>query len=112
MTAFVIPVNDLYLLGVLNSSTVWTYLEETAAVLGDAKKGGRLRLKRIYVQHIPIPTPKPAQRAAIEALVRKLLDAEGQGPQVAEWERELNALVYALYELTEEEIAILEGREE
>jgi hypothetical protein len=42
--------------------------------------------------------------------VRKLLDAEGQGAQVAEWERELNALVYELYGLTEEEIAIVEGQ--
>jgi hypothetical protein len=39
--------------------------------------------------------------------VRKLLDARGQGSQVAEWERELNALVYELYDLTEEEIAIV-----
>jgi len=37
--------------------------------------------------------------------VRKLLDAKGQGPQVAEWERELNALVYGL---TEGEIGVVE----
>jgi len=43
------------------------------------------------------------------ALVRKLLDAKGQGPQVAVWERELNALVYELYGLTEEEIGIIEA---
>ena len=43
-------------------------------------------------------------------MLRKLLDAEGQGPQVAEWERELNALVYELYGLTEEEIAVVERR--
>jgi hypothetical protein len=42
-------------------------------------------------------------------LLRKLLDAEGQGPQVAEWERELNELVYELYGLEGEEIAIVEG---
>lgn len=49
--------------------------------------------------------------------MRKLLDAKGQGPQVAEaraelveaWERELNALVYELYGLTEGEIG--SGRE-
>ena len=29
---------------------------------------------------------------------------------MAKWERELNALVYELYGLTEEEIAIVEGR--
>ena len=32
-----------------------------------------------------------------------------QGPQVLEWERELNALVYELYGLTEEEIGVVEG---
>lgn len=46
----------------------------------------------------------------------RLLDAEGQGPEVAEacaelveaWERELNALVvYELYGLTEEKIAVV-----
>ena len=31
------------------------------------------------------------------------------GPQVAEWERELNAVVYKLYGLTEEEIGVVEG---
>jgi hypothetical protein len=41
--------------------------------------------------------------------VRNLLDTEGQGPQVAKWERGLNALVYELYGLTEEEIGIVEG---
>ena len=30
------------------------------------------------------------------------------GPQVTEWERELNALVYELYGLTEDEIRIIE----
>jgi len=49
-----------------------------------------------------------AQQAAVESLVRKLLDAKGQGPQVAEWERELNGLVYELYGLADGEIAIVE----
>jgi hypothetical protein len=33
----------------------------------------------------------------------------GKDPQVAEWERALNALVYELYGLTQEEIAIVGG---
>ena len=69
-----------------------------------------LRFFTSYLSQIPIPDATPAQRAAIEVLVRKLLDAEGQGPQVADWERELNALVYEVYGLKEEEIAIVEGR--
>jgi len=31
-----------------------------------------------------------------------------QDPQVAEWEQQLNALVYELYGLTKDEIAIME----
>jgi len=31
-----------------------------------------------------------------------------QGPQVAEWEQELNALVYELYSLTPKEIRIVD----
>jgi hypothetical protein len=61
-----------------------------------------------YVKQVPIPEPTEPQREAIEALVRKLLDAEGQGPHVEEWERELNALVYQVYGLTDDEIAIVE----
>ena len=42
-------------------------------------------------------------------LVGKLLAAEGQGPQVEAWEAELSTLVYQVYGLTAEEIAIIEG---
>ena len=35
---------------------------------------------------------------------------EGSGAQLAERERELNALAYELYRLTEEEIALVERR--
>ena len=60
------------------------------------------------MEKVPIPDTTEAQRDAIEALVRKLLDAAGQGPHVEAWERELNALVYEVYELTDAEIAIIE----
>jgi hypothetical protein len=47
----------------------------------------------------------PHRRAA-----RRLLDARGQGPQVAAWEAELNALVYQVYGLSAAEIGVVEGR--
>jgi hypothetical protein len=37
-------------------------------------------------------------------------NAPSHGPQVAQCERELNALVYEMYGLTGDEISILEGR--
>jgi len=104
-TLFIVPGSDLCLVGILNSTVVeWFYRNVSPTIQQDF-----LRFKRIYLSQIPVPFATPAQRAAIEALVRKLLDAKGQGPQVAEWERELNALVYELHRLTEGEIGMVEG---
>ena len=41
----------------------------------------------------------PSDRAAIEVLAQNCLAAKGQGPQVAEWEAEINARVAKLYGL-------------
>ena len=108
MTAFLIPVNDLYLLGILNSTPAWNYLCQTAAVLGDAEKGGRIRLKRIYVSKLPIPDASTSDRNVIAKLVQKCLDAKGVGCE--EIEKQIDKMVYGLYGLTDDEIAIVEGR--
>jgi hypothetical protein len=94
-TTFIIPLQDLYLLGILNSSPVWNYLSHIAAVLGDAEKSGRMRLKPIYVKKIPIPEAPAEERALIAALVQKCLDARGVGCEA--WELEINERVARLY---------------
>ena len=102
---FFIPVDDFYLLALLNSTVVWFFLGNVVSKL----QNGAYAMQTPYVEQIPIPEPTPDQRAAIEGLVRHLLDARGQGPQVAAWEAELNALVYQVYGLTDEEIEVVEG---
>ncbi|HLP87675.1 MAG TPA: TaqI-like C-terminal specificity domain-containing protein [Nostocaceae cyanobacterium] len=106
-TAFILPTKSLYILGILNSSIIWKYLTHNAAVLGDPEKGGRLRLKRIYVEKIPIPTAPEADRLAIETLVQKCLDAKDQS--VEEWEAEIDDRVAHLYGLTAEEMKIIQN---
>ncbi len=106
-TSYIIPTNDLYLLGVLNSSVVEFFYHQISSTI----QQDYLRFIAMYMERIPIPDPTPDQRAAIEALVRRLLDARGQGPQVAAWEAELNALVYQVYGLTAEEIRVVEGED-
>jgi len=56
------------------------------------------------------PTNQPIVNQ-IEALVDKILATKKQNPQTdtGEWEREIDRLVYRLYDLTEEEIEIIEG---
>ena len=46
-TAFLIPVADWYLLGVLNSHPAFEFMKSRASVVGDEDKGGRVRLKTI-----------------------------------------------------------------
>ena len=108
MTAFFMPSNDLYLLGILNSSIAWKYFSLTAAVLGDADKGGRIRLKRQYVRKLSVPKASSTNKIAIEKLVQKCLDAKGQNCE--KWEAEIDQIVAKLYGLTKEEIEIVEGK--
>jgi hypothetical protein len=46
--------------------------------------------------------------SSISEVRGSLLGVEGRGPHIETWERELNALVYEVYGLREEEMAIVE----
>ncbi|MCL5024115.1 MAG: Eco57I restriction-modification methylase domain-containing protein [Nitrospirae bacterium] len=54
-TIFTIPLDDKFLLSVLNSKLSFEYLKNTCSVLGDVDKRGRLLLQLIYLENLPIP---------------------------------------------------------
>jgi len=90
----------------VNSQLFWWFIQQTAA----SKQGGFYEFKPMYVSQIPIaesPIPNP-----IEPLVDRILAAKRADPSadVSAWEREIDALVYQLYGLTAEEIAVVEGQ--
>jgi TaqI-like C-terminal specificity domain/Eco57I restriction-modification methylase len=89
--AFIIPTNDLYLLGVLNSSHVWKYLDSTCSEL----LGGSIELRSIYIEKVPIPQASEIEQKAISKLVQKCLDAKGVGCEA--WEKEIDIRVAKLY---------------
>lgn len=101
--ANIIPGGDLYLLGLLNSNICKWVISLHAAV----RSGGFLEFKPMYVEQIPVPIVKDTQKSPIISLVKKILDAP-DSPEVPQLERQIDALVYELYGLTEEEIAIVE----
>lgn len=68
-TVFNIPFRDYFLLGVLNSTSVWNYLKMICSALGDENKGGRLRFYRQYMETLPIPTAITAEKQRIGNLV-------------------------------------------
>jgi hypothetical protein len=69
-TIFFLPVSDLWILAVLNSPIMWSWLWRNT-VHG---KDEVLRLKTIYTEQIPIPPASDAIRSAAESAVRKLID--------------------------------------
>ena len=91
--ANVIPLADLYLLGVLNSSTAKQFFEDISI----QRNGNYLEFKPIYVSQISIPNASNTEREAISKLVQKCLDAKGVNCEI--WEKEIDERVAALYGL-------------
>ncbi|MEB2340638.1 MAG: Eco57I restriction-modification methylase domain-containing protein [Flavobacteriia bacterium] len=114
-TAFFTPVEDLHLLGMLNSK-LFSFL---FSKLSSSIRGGYFRWKRIYMEQMPIIVDKK-QSAAIAAQVRTLLDLKAQegtvtglqasllADRIAHVDARIDELVYGLYGLTEEEVLIVE----
>jgi hypothetical protein len=103
--ANIIPTKDLFLLAVLNSPLCKWLISLQAAV----RAGGFLEYKPMYVETIPIVQAGDKLKAPIIKLVETILAAP-DSPDVTRLEGEINKLLFALYDLTEEEIEIVEGK--
>lgn len=100
-----------YILGVLCSRFTSYYVAQTS----DKTGAGDIMLNVQSFERIKIPPITPSNQSIvqqIEVLVDKILYAKKENSQTdtSEWEREIDRLVYKLYELTEEEIKIIEGK--
>jgi len=120
----ILATEDLYLLGLLNSRT----LDFIIHSISSTKQGGFYEYKPMYVSQLPIMVidySDPEQKSIHDKIVSlvqqrmqvndRLQTATTEQDQIrAEraikgTEREIDDLVYQLYGLTEEEIAIVEG---
>jgi len=61
------------------------------------------------IQQFPVPEVPEDQQAPIAERVQQIL-ATPDAPEVPQLEAEIDQLVYALYGLTDEEIALVEGK--
>ena len=96
-----------YLLGILNSRITRYLVSQSAA----ERQGGFLEFKPMYISLLSIPDPP--ENEEISALVSQILDAKHTDPDadVSKLENEIDQIVYLLYDLTPEEIAIVAGTE-
>ncbi|MCA9917255.1 MAG: Eco57I restriction-modification methylase domain-containing protein [Anaerolineales bacterium] len=118
-TSYILGSDSLYLLGTLNSK-VWTFLfSKTSSTI----RGGFFRWKKQYMFPLPIVTSaKPSLKEHIASHVEQMLElhkrlAAAQTAhektllqrQIAATDSQIDQLVYQLYNLTPQEIAIVEG---
>ena len=107
---FMLPptgMDSRFLLGILNSSTIRFYLGLIAVTSGM----GVSRWINNYVKKFPIPTAAYEKQASLVDLVNRILAAKHINPSAdtRALEEEIDRLVYDLYGLTDEEIAVVEG---
>ena len=105
-TAYFINSNSNYLLSLLNSKLIDWYYRNISVQLGDKA----VRMFSMYVEKIPIPEISKTEQQSFIDLVNQILTKKEQGEDTTALENEIDQMVYGLYELTEEEIKIVEGR--
>lgn len=101
-----IPSDDKVLLGILNSKMGWWLISKYCT---DIQNGYQLIWK--YFSQIPISINNDIVREQITSLVNEILSIKNQNSlaDTIELENQIDRLVYELYELTEEEIKIVEN---
>ena len=103
--------NLKYALALLNSKLVSFWFRICYRSL--ALAGGYLRIGPNEIKTIPIPEVTLEQQTPIIELVDQILAAKApdSDTDTSDLENEIDELVYALYDLTDDEIAIVEARE-
>lgn len=116
-TAYIIGSSDKYLLSILNSKAMDFYYRN----LSSTYRGGYLRYIYQYMAQLPIPILDDKVKGKLEAVVEQIMNLylslnKAKTPQerttlqrqIEATDKQIDQLVYQLYELTEEEIRIVE----
>jgi hypothetical protein len=94
--AFLIPTEDYFLLGLLNSRLADFFFRASCTSIGNAQHDGRIRFKKAYVEHFPVRVISESNRHLanrIEMIAQEL--SVSAASQAAE--REIDELVLELY---------------
>jgi type I restriction-modification system DNA methylase subunit len=114
----IIPLDDKYLLGMLNSKATDYFFKS----IGATKQGGYFEYKPMYISKLPIPKANKTIHDEIVHLVETMLELQKEKQQTAlphkldqlntriEYtDEKINKLVFELYGLSEEELKIIKG---
>jgi len=113
-TVYFINNGNKFMLAVLNSALLNFYYTQISSRLGDAAS----RAFTIFIQQVPIPKILETQQQPYTILVDQILaitkdedylSNPAKQAKVKELESQIDQIVYELYGLTPEEIAVVEG---
>jgi len=100
----IVPGNK-YILAVLNSKLADWYIRH----LGVTRNGGYFEYKPMFIQKLPVPELTQEEQKPFSALVDKIITAKKSDNDTTEFERQIDVLIYSLYGLTNDEIAVVES---
>ncbi|GAA9393016.1 hypothetical protein HpHA274_05730 [Helicobacter pylori] len=115
-TSFILTGEHLrYLLGMLHSKLI-TFAFKTFYAGGGLGESG-YRYKKAFIERLPIPKITPENQKLADKITdgaKAILEAKEKDPKAntQKLEKEIDALVYQLYNLTDEEIKTIEERQE
>ena len=95
-----------YLLAVLNSTLMDWYFQQ----IGVERDGGYYEYKPMFIRRLPIPKISADEQRPYIELVDRILQAKAADPDAdtSDLEESIDWLVYELYDLTDEETAVVE----
>ncbi len=103
-TTFFIPVENHFLLALLNSKLVGFYLSSIVSKV----RGGYFSLSKIYVEKIPLKKISSIEQKPFIKLVDKIIDSKNKDKDTLAIEAEIDQMVYKLYDLSKGEIKQIE----
>lgn len=106
-TCYFIARDDKYLFAILNSKVIYFFMCQMASNLGE----GAFRWIKQFIERLPIPKITPQNQELADKItdrVKQILALKEKDANTQQLEKEIDALVYQLYNLTDEEIKIIE----
>ena len=102
------PYSYIFLLGLLNSSLFWFFIQRTGYVL----RGGYYTFKTNYVSPFPIPSFETLDKILIdnvEKLVSELIDDNKQlsKEEIIDIMKCIDCIIYKIYSLSDEDIVTI-----
>ncbi len=73
-------------------------------------RGGFYEIKPMHIQELPIPQIPQSKQKPFEKMVDKIQAFKAEGKDTGDLEAQVDLMVYELYGLTDDEIALVEKR--